>query len=222
MDMQEAIATRHTVRKFDGRPLGEAERASLEERIARLSQEHGTHMVLVHDDGHAFGTLLRLAWARGVQDYVALMDPEDGSLDEALGWCSSDLMLHAQTLGLNSWWVGGTFNRSGASRAAGMAQGEGLVGIVCVGHGLDQGRSHRSKRPDQVSSYAGEEPEWFKAGVEAALLAPTAINRQAFALEGSGRTVRASYAPGVLCNVDLGIVRHHFELAAGRENFDWA
>ncbi len=87
---------------------------------------------------------------------------------------------------------------------------------------LEQGRTHRSKRASQVSSYAGKEPEWFRAGVEAALLAPTAINRQAFTLEGSGRTVRATYVPGVLSGVDLGIVKHHFELGAGRENFDWA
>lgn len=222
MNMQEAMAARHTVRKFDGRSLDDQELAALEGRVELLNHEHGTHMVLVHDDGHAFGALLCMTLARGVRDYVALMGPEDGSLDEALGWCSSDLMLHAQTLGLNSWWVGGTFSRGGASRAAGMAQGEKLVGIVCVGHGLEQGRPHRSKRADQVSSYAGEEPEWFRAGVEAALLAPTAINRQAFMLEGSGRTVHASYAPGALAGVDLGIVRHHFELGAGRENFDWA
>ena len=57
---------------------------------------------------------------------------------------------------------------------------------------------------------------------EAALLAPTALNRQKFMLVGEGNKVTLSYAPGPMSGSDKGIVKHHFELGAGKENFEWA
>ena len=62
----------------------------------------------------------------------------------------------------------------------------------------------------------------------AALLAPTAINQQKFRFEylppeGDGKPrVRATTRRGTHTRVDLGIAKCHFELAAGKENFDWA
>lgn len=65
-------------------------------------------------------------------------------------------------------------------------------------------------------------PDWFKAGVEAALLAPTAMNQQKFTLELNGNKVSAKPGMGFYTKVDLGIVKYHFELGAGIENFQWA
>ena len=74
----------------------------------------------------------------------------------------------------------------------------------------------------QVSSYEGEAPEWFNNGVQAALLAPTALNMQAFTITGKGNTVSLTYKGGPMSGIDKGIVKHHFELGAGKENFEWA
>lgn len=71
----------------------------------------------------------------------------------------------------------------------------------------------------------GEAPAWFSAGVEAARLAPTALNQQRFRFEllEDGRTVRAHALPAVSCGkVDLGIARLHFELGANAVSRDWA
>ena len=78
-----------------------------------------------------------------------------------------------------------------------------------------------SKRPEEVASYAGPAPEWFVKGVEALLLAPTALNRQAFTVRGEGRTVSITCG-GAFSGVDLGIGKYHFEIGAGREAFCWA
>ena len=70
----------------------------------------------------------------------------------------------------------------------------------------------------------GEPPAWFSAGVEAARLAPTALNQQRFRFEllGDGRTVRARALPALSCGkVDLGIARLHFELGANAVSHDW-
>ena len=65
-------------------------------------------------------------------------------------------------------------------------------------------------------------PAWFRAGVEAALLAPTAINQQKFRFELVGeREVRAVQTGGFCRGLDLGIVKYHFECGAGKENFTW-
>lgn len=65
-------------------------------------------------------------------------------------------------------------------------------------------------------------PEWFIRGVEAALLAPSAMNQQKFSLELNGSQVTIRPGAGFYTSVDLGIVKYHFELGAGKENFVWA
>ena len=54
------------------------------------------------------------------------------------------------------------------------------------------------------------------------MLAPTAINQQKFRFTLAGDTVKAQSTGGFFSKVDLGIVRYHFELGAGTENFTWA
>ncbi|WP_325214577.1 nitroreductase family protein, partial [Oscillibacter sp.] len=90
------------------------------------------------------------------------------------------------------------------------------------GYGAVQGVPHRSKKPEEVAAYEGPAPEWFARGVEALLLAPTALNRQAFTVRGEGRRVSLTCDNGAFSGVDLGIGKYHFEIGAGRENFDWA
>ena len=67
-----------------------------------------------------------------------------------------------------------------------------------------------------------DSPEWFPRGIEAALLAPTAVNQQKFRIERNGNRVSArSGLIGACLKIDLGIVKCHFHLAAGEENFTW-
>ena len=61
-------------------------------------------------------------------------------------------------------------------------------------------------------------PEWFKAGMDAALLAPTAMNQQKFKFELlSDGSVKASCGTGFYTKLDLGIVRYHFEAASKKK-----
>lgn len=94
-----------------------------------------------------------------------------------------------------------------------------MVGILVIGYGATQGRPHKSKTTEDVSTYEGNPPEWFKKGVEAALLAPTAVNRQGFKISGAGNKVNITYKKAPFDMEDLGIVKHHFETAAGDINF---
>ena len=71
-------------------------------------------------------------------------------------------------------------------------------------------------------------PSWFKKGVEAALLAPTAVNQQKFSFEYAGMSnnryqIRAKKGFSMIgyTQMDLGIAKYHFEIGAGKDNFDW-
>ena len=72
-----------------------------------------------------------------------------------------------------------------------------------------------------LQTYEGEAPLWFKRGVAAALLAPTALNKQNFQIYGKGDEVSISYEPGTFAGEDLGLVKYHFKLGAGKDSFRW-
>ena len=71
-------------------------------------------------------------------------------------------------------------------------------------------------------------PSWFKKSVEAALLAPTAVNQQKFSFEHVGvknncHQIRAKKGFSMIgyTKMDLGIAKYHFEIGAGKEIFEW-
>lgn len=138
-------------------------------------------------------------------------------LDEKLGYCGADFMLHAQMLGLNTWWVGGTFNRGKLNADA---NGNKVIGVIAVGYGVTQGKSHKSKTYQDVASYEEDAPEWFQKGIEAALLAPTALDKQTFSIAGKENKVMISCNNGIFTGADLGWVKYYFELGAGKDNFE--
>ena len=101
-------------------------------------------------------------------------------------------------------------------------EGEKLCLILSVGIPDEDGHIHRSRTFEEVTQTEGDIPEWFRKGVEAALLAPTAINQQkfTFVLEKPDK-VRIAMGKGPFIRVDEGILRCHFEIGAGKENFVW-
>ena len=169
-------------------------------------------------DESALPGALKLFFAKGVRNYFVLAGNDRPGLDEDLGYASADLMLFAQTLGLNTWWIGGTFSRKNVEQAV---PGKKVIGIVAVGFSVTPGVAHKSKTAAEVSSYEGPAPQWFADGVQAALLAPTALNKQCFRIAGAGGKVSISENGGTFSGADIGIVKYHFELGAGN-TFDWA
>lgn len=224
MDMLQAMRARHAVRQYLDKPIPAHAVGKLERRIETDNREYGTAISLMTEDSSALGLSAKLVRAKGVRNYFMVSGntgSDDGlDLDYRLGYAGADLMLYAQTLGLNTWWVGGTYNRKAVAR---MAQGDHTIGIIAVGYGAVQGGPHRSKRPDEVSTYDGAVvPDWFGNGVNAALLAPTGLNRQPFMITGSGNRVTISSASGMpFTGIDVGLAAYHFELGAGKQHFEW-
>jgi len=221
MTIQEAISQRHTVRKYSNQAIpGDVVRL-LEERASDNNQCCRLNMTLVTNHSDGLSGMARLLLARGVKNYVILAGADTPGLDERLGYCGADLMLYAQTLGLNTWWIGGMYSEAGVRKHLEDASVR-VNGVIAVGYGLTQGVPHKSKAAAEVSRYDGEPPRWFLDGVDALLCAPTAMNRQAFQVEGRGNRVSIRCDNGRFAGIDLGIGKYHFEAGAGKENFEWA
>ena len=216
--LKDAMERRHMVRRYLDEPIEADTAAKLAARVGDVNVRYGTAVKLVLDDDAAYGAVVKALMARGVRNYFIMAGKEAPDVRERLGMAGAELMLYAQALGLNTWWAGGTYRRGAMTEAA----GEPAIGVIAVGYGATQGKPHKSKSPEEVSSYEGEPPSWFSEGVRAALLAPTAMNKQAFFVEGSGDSVRITYKPGMCSGEDLGLVKYHFQLGAGAENFHWA
>ena len=59
--------------------------------------------------------------------------------------------------------------------------------------------------------------------MNAAVLAPTGLNKQIFFIEANGNTILIRTKDNSsMSQIDTGIVKYHFEIGAGKENFSWA
>ncbi|WP_298017596.1 nitroreductase family protein [uncultured Dysosmobacter sp.] len=220
MEVLEAIRRRHAVRQYTDRPIPAEVLAELREETAACSREGGLHIELAADEPEAFqGIMAHYGKFRGVRNYLALVGPKGPELDEKIGYYGERLVLKAAQLGLDSCWVALTFRR-GKCRCT-VAPGEKLVCVIALGYGTTHGVPHKSKPMEALCRVDGDMPAWFRAGMEAALLAPTAVNQQKFRLTLDGNSVRADAAGGPYSRVDLGIVKYHFEIGAGRDHFTW-
>ena len=218
MTLQDAMTQRHTVRRFTSAKLPADTVRKLRERTQVNNETYGLSIQLVTNHTDALNLFAKLFMSTNVRNYWILAAPDSADCEEKLGYCGADLMLYAQTLGLNTWWVGGTYNHKMQSF---VMQGSKVMGILAVGYGKNAGKPHTSKQLASVSSYDGTMPEWFRSGVNAALLAPTALGKQDFFLKGSGAAADLQCDGSSYSNVERGILKYHFELGAGKENFEW-
>lgn len=220
MTIQEAMKERHMVRKYIDKPIPSDLVEKLNARIAENNQTHDLSLFLVTGNADGLGALAKII-GRGIKNYIVLAGPDSADLDERLGYCGADLILYAQTLGLNTWWVGGMYNAKGAQKNMSNVAVR-INGVLAIGYGQTQGVPHKSKTAAEISNYKGVAPQWFIDGVDALLLAPTALNKQAFTVRGDGSKVSLACDSGHFAGVDLGIGKYHFEVGAGKENFVWA
>ena len=227
MTIQEAIDARHSVRAYREQPLTEEIVKLLEGKIDQLNREGRLHIQLIQNEPRAFqGTLAKYGKFRGVNNYIVMAGKKSDDLDERVGFFGEQLVLYAQTLGLNTCWVGLSYSKVPGTYE--LEDGEKIACYIAIGYGETQGVSHKIKTVEQVSNVADITHGWFREGVEAALLAPTAVNQQKFSFEYIGMSnnrhqVRAKKGFSMIgyTQIDLGIAKCHFEIGAGKENFDW-
>lgn len=220
MTIEEAMKERHSVRRYKDIPLNEEVLTELKNEIESCNKESGLHIQLITNEPKAFdSTMAHYGKFSGVKNYIALIGKKSDKLDELCGYYGERVVLKAQQLGLNTCWVAMSYKK--IPQVFNIGKGEKLTVVISLGYGETMGVMHKSKEPADVSDLSENSPAWFKSGVEAALLAPTAINQQKFYFKQNGNKVSAKAKLGFYAKLDLGIAKYHFELGAGKDNFDW-
>lgn len=221
----ETIRERHSVREYDGKPLSRVEFDALGAVVEECARESGLDIQLVGDNPEVFNVIARFGLIRGCRTHVAFVVDDakagDVAADEAIGYWGQKIVLAAQDMGLNTCWCALCSRRK--SRAV-VAPGKKIRLIITVGHGKTQGFSRKTKSVEALSSVeCAKAPAWFAAAMEAAQLAPTAMNNQNFkiTLLSDGKTVRIDAPQSGLNVIDEGIVRCNFEIAANEAGADW-
>ena len=192
MDIKDAIKARHSVRFYKDEPISDEHKAELEALIGECNAESGLHLQLIVDD-------------------KAMAD-----LEVRGGYYGQKIVLAAQMMGLNTCWVAGTYKR-GKCKAE-VKDNEKIVCVIAIGYGENQGTKHKSKPLSKLCSVPESKmPVWFKNGVKAAMMAPTAMNQQKFRISLEEDEPIITSGRGPMTGLDLGIVKYNFEAASGRK-----
>ena len=217
MTIWEAMQQRHSVRTYLDTPIPSEIREKLDAEAARLSRESGLHFFFRYDDPAGFDSFMaHYGRLLNVKNYIVLAGKKREGFDFDCGYYGEKLVLLAQQLGLHTCWPALPFSKKTVRQP--LPDGEELCMAIALGYGKTQGTPHRNRPLKTLAPDYEGAPDWFKAGTDAALLAPTAMNQQKFVLgfENGEATLRVK-GFGPYTQVDLGIVACHFEAGSGRK-----
>jgi nitroreductase len=233
MDFMAAINKRISCRAYDAWPIEQEKLDALAAEVARINEHTGMHFQLRGpEDGASTIVLSNRMFAGGVENYLALVAPNDAVWREKVGYFGERLVLLATSLGLGNCWVAGTFDRVNTRFDA--SEGEHLHDVIPLGYAKPKtplkqltirtairGRSRKPESMYEGPTSLAQAPAWIRAGVEAVAKAPSAVNEQpvTFVQAGVGEPIRTSLAAQRtgLEHTDLGIAKLHFEVAAASE-----
>ena len=215
MTTLELMKSRHSVRKFTDKPLEKSAIAKLNQEIESCNKESGLHIQLITNEPEAFQAgKASYGQFNGCKNYLTIIGP--AGKDVEAGYYGERIVLKAQELGINSCWVALTYKKGKAQGV--VKDGEKRYLLVALGYGETNGTDHKRKTISDISDYKDGDPDWYKAGLEAAILAPTAVNQQKFKFRRDGEKVTLSVAGlGFYTKIDLGIVKYHFETVSVRK-----
>lgn len=146
MDLLQAMKERHSVRSYEEKSIEAGTVEKLRSFIKECNKESGLHMQLVLDEPHAFeGFMAHYGKFSGVRNYIALIGRKGNDLEEKCGYYGEKIVLYAQTLGLNTCWVGLTYSK--VKSAFQIDPEEKLCLVIAIGYGQTQGVSHNSNFP---------------------------------------------------------------------------
>lgn len=157
---------------------------------------------------------------------------DDPFINEKIGYTGEGIILEATTLGLATCWVAGFFRADVAAESAQISENERVFAVSPVGYASEKwtfeekvmsvfGRSHKRKPLNElIDDYSNKnsDVELIKAILEAARLAPSAVNRQPwrFKIEQNGITISTDNLNDtfkISKRLDCGIAMLHIEVA---------
>jgi nitroreductase len=227
-----AIFQRQSRRRFRNEPLNEKDSRRLQKVCEHFRPFPDARAVLVRGNAEDVfrGILGSYGKIVGASSYLAFLgDMRSPYVQENVGYTGEGLILEATAMGLGSCWVGGFFYPRQVSRRIDMGPEEKVIAISPVGpspedYSFDEKimkgfvRSHRRKALSSLVK-GPVETLWAKAALEAARLAPSAVNRQPwrFRLKDESITICTDSrrdSSKISKRLDCGIAMLHLELGA--------
>lgn len=213
MDILEVMKNRHSVRQYTNQTIEDEKREIINSLIDNVNQKSGLNIQVFYDEPQCFsGFMAHYGHFKNVNNYIAIVGNKNQQ--QLAGYYGQEIVLNCQNLGLNSCWVALTHGKTKAV----INKGQQLLIVISLGYGINQGVAHKSKSVEQLSSF-DVNTDWFNKGMEAVMLAPTALNQQKFFFELKDSKVTVKDLDGPYSQIDLGIVKYHFK-AVTNYNFE--
>ncbi len=170
---------------------------------------------------------------KGAPAFIAFIgDMDSAYVQEELGYTGERIILEATALGLNTCWVAGFFKPESVSSLVEIKSNERVLAVTPVGYArrfesLEEklmtgfGRTHRRVPISRLVGSLTQDslPEWMRASIQAARLAPSAVNRQPWGFHVEDNSITVYVRTGgpefdVSKRLDCGIAMLHIEVAA--------
>ena len=228
-----AIKKRCSRRKYTNRPIDSKYVQQLEDSIALYNKESGLNIKLVIGSGAELFSGFRKSSGLfvGVQNYIAMIGSKTLlNRMEKVGRFGEKIILEATAMGLSTCWVGTSYDKNAAKE---LCEGnEELDCVIAVGYSdekhslkermMEYGTHRQNKSKEALIEAEEHVPEWFKQGMDAVYLAPTARNLRPFVFEyKDGQVTASTTVPTETAMIDLGIAKLHFELGARVGSWDY-
>jgi nitroreductase len=203
--------------------------------LSEFSPYPETRAVLVNQatDEIFKGAIGNLGKIKGAPAFIAFVgNIDDPNIQEKVGYLGEGVILEATASNLATCWVGGFFRPEIASLLPGAGKKERVLVVTPIGYtreGLSFeekimagfGRNHQRKPLAELVSGL-EETNWpggVKKALEAARLAPSAVNRQPWRFEVQADNITVAVdnlndSYNISKRLDCGIAMLHIEVAA--------
>lgn len=230
----QALLNRHSRRRYDEESASDEALAALDRVCQGFRPYPDARAVLVRTPSvdiftGAVGSYGKVVGAPHVLAFIANESSPASALH--LGYTGEAVVLEATAQGLDTCWVAGFFDRGAASQLVELAPEERIAAVSPVGHTAVKRSSTertmsalaRSKQRKPLRTIAKdaslEWPQWALGAIEAARVAPSAMNRQPwrFRLEDGSLVLSMDsnrQIPVVRKELDCGIAMLHAEVAA--------
>jgi nitroreductase len=236
-----AIEKRRSRRRFDPNlPITSETLAALEKVCNQFTPFTSARSRLVTESSESVfkGVIGGYGKVKGTQAFIAFIgDMDDQFVQEKVGYTGEAIILEATALGLNTCWVAGFFRPEVVTSLIEVNKSEQVLAVTPVGYSREHesweeklmsrfGRSHNRLALSRLvrGLPRAQWPNWASVSLEAARLAPSAVNRQpwGFDLQDDGITVFVRTGGpefNVSKRLDCGIAMLHLEVAAISSGF---
>jgi len=229
------IEKRRSRRRFDPRPLGSKTLAHIDTVCNDFKPFPCARAVLVTDNPETVfkGAIGPYGKVKNAPAFVAFIgNMENSYVQEQVGYTGEGIILEAEAMNLATCWVAGFFRRKVVESLIKIGKNERIMAITPIGYATKQqsleerlmtgfGLSHKRKALSGLVTGLDESewPHWIKISLEAARLAPSAVNRQPwrFHIEHDSITVSVNVVKreyGISKRLCCGIAMLHIETAA--------